>query len=286
VYGLGDPVLYDTNPRYSYRPRSDQTVRRLGGARVHLNNLGLRADADWDRSVANKVLFLGNSVTYGGSYVSNDELFSHVALAGKPEWVGGNGGVNGWGVENIHGLIVRGGFHPARAYVTVLIEEDFYRGLAPMPPYLWQARPRLALQEVLRSIVANLRAHSAQSLGDTTEQGMANAAQLAVKRLVELDAFVLTRGALHLVYLSPSLANLNGDRAPDERLAHVFDRAGIVVRRLQAYPALRQLTKAQRAALFHDGVHLSRAGHQLWGAMIREDLLHELAMAEVQARKE
>ena len=40
--GLGDPILYDTRTAYGYRPLPGQTHRRLHGARVHVNALGLR----------------------------------------------------------------------------------------------------------------------------------------------------------------------------------------------------------------------------------------------------
>ena len=78
--GLGRPVLFDAHPAYGYRLKPNQETWRFGGAHFKINNLGLRAAADWDGSPEGKVLFLGNSVTYGGNHIANEALFSERAV--------------------------------------------------------------------------------------------------------------------------------------------------------------------------------------------------------------
>lgn len=73
VFGLGEPVLYRSSPLFGYRLQPNQLVHRRG-AEIRVNNLALRADSDWDFNIENKILFLGNSVTYGGTTISNHEL--------------------------------------------------------------------------------------------------------------------------------------------------------------------------------------------------------------------
>src|SRR3990167_5186623 len=90
VVGLGDPVLYRSYPLYGYRLLPDQELKRFHGSAINVNNLGLRADVDWDNNIENKILFLGDSVTYGGSYISNDELFSSLAIKYVNGYVSGN----------------------------------------------------------------------------------------------------------------------------------------------------------------------------------------------------
>ena len=85
--GLGDPILYDTHSDYGYRPTPNQLVQRFSGAVVRINNLALRALDDW-HTPTKKVVFVGDSVTYGGSYVSTEDLF---AVRGVPAgWSGGS----------------------------------------------------------------------------------------------------------------------------------------------------------------------------------------------------
>src|SRR5690348_151461 len=106
LFGLGKVVIYDANPIYGYRAKQNQTVARNPHRIVKINNLGLRAEQDWElKDFHHKILFLGDSVTYGGSYISNDQLFSHLIGKKIPEYIVGNAGVNGWGVNNVHAFI-------------------------------------------------------------------------------------------------------------------------------------------------------------------------------------
>ena len=86
VYGLGNVVLYDSNPLYGFRPIPNQTILRSGywykpfKVKMAFNNLALRAEDDWDDKKDDKILFLGDSVPYGGSCVDNKELLSYLAV--------------------------------------------------------------------------------------------------------------------------------------------------------------------------------------------------------------
>jgi hypothetical protein len=282
VIGLGNPVLYETDPTYGYRPRPNQSVGRLEGATVRINNLGIRASADWDGNIENKVLFLGNSVTYGGSYVSNGELFAELAVPRDSGWVGGSGGVNAWGVENIHGLIVDRGFLPARVYVTVLIEDDFYRGFAEKPSYLRTSEPGLALIELWPHIQAQTRAllialRLLPAPPPTPDPVRRAIVAKAVDALRDLDGFLGSKGFVHLMYLSPYRAQLEGTQPPDSLLAAALDAAGLKVDRIAHRPEVAGLPRDSIAALYHDPVHLSSRGHQVWASMLRRDLAAVLA---------
>ena len=80
IVGLGNPVIYDSSPLYGFRPLPNKEYSRFYGAKIKFNNLSLRANNDWDENPDNKILFLGDSETYGGSYNDNKELFSHLAV--------------------------------------------------------------------------------------------------------------------------------------------------------------------------------------------------------------
>ena len=49
---------------------------RLRDAGIRIDKCGLRTDDDWDAPGATRILFIGDSVTYGGAYIDNRELFS------------------------------------------------------------------------------------------------------------------------------------------------------------------------------------------------------------------
>src|SRR5262249_6596744 len=81
VLGFGEPVLYDNRVAWGYRPLPDQPRQRFGGARVHVNALGVRGPdvAPTRPPGTTRLLFLGDSVTWGGTYVDDEALFAAVA---------------------------------------------------------------------------------------------------------------------------------------------------------------------------------------------------------------
>lgn len=193
-FGLGNPVVYDSSPLYGYRALPNREYVRFGGSTIKFNNLGLRTNSDWDEIKTNKILFLGDSVTYGGSYIDNNELFSQVTVdlinqSNKFDYLSGNAGVNGWGVENLYGLVVESNFTPASIYVTVLIEDDFDRGLSRMsgqPYFNWD--PSYAFQELWYyfTYLQNTKRYKHwEEFSD--EQSTRKVYEKAVKKLREMD---------------------------------------------------------------------------------------------------
>ena len=278
AYGLGDPIVYDTDPLYKYRPRPNQSVQRIDGASIRINNLGIRSNGDWDSSKDRKVLFIGNSVTYGGSYVSNHEIFAVRAVPATNGWIGGSAGVNGWGVENMHALIVGRQFNPAIAYVTVLLKSDFFRGTSPLRRVFPTSKPSFALAEAMPHVMLRVRERVRLMVPglfparDTISTLETRALALqAVVRLKEMDEYLKARGFVHLIYMSPTIGELknpyDGKGLEENLLA-----AGIPFQRIQNRPEAREYPVDQMDSLYQDGYHLSKAGHSLWAAIIEKDL--------------
>ncbi|MCX5796589.1 MAG: hypothetical protein NTY77_13930 [Elusimicrobia bacterium] len=271
--GLGNPPLYDSSPFYGYRLLPNQKIKRFHGAEIKVNNLGLRAQADWQGDVKNKVLFLGDSVAYGGSYIDNSELFAVLAVGTIAGHVGGDAGVNGWGIENIHGLVVGTHFTPASTYVTVVTEGDFYRGLTRMSglPF-FNKKPTCALEEVIlfltNEIDNNRRYVEWQSFASQHEQEAV--VEKAVIKLQEMDEFLKKRKSKHLIFISPSRAQvLHGD-SKEPLVRQMLEKHGIktiyILDKLAKMPAVRQ------AAIFYDSIHLTKEGHRVWADIIGLEL--------------
>lgn len=273
LYGLGNPVLYDSHPLYGYRLRPNQRVGREGGAVIAVNNLGLRADRDWDANPEDKVLFLGDSVSYGGSYVSNDELFSTLAVRQFPGFTSGNAAVNGWGVENVHGLVVGTEFLPARVYVTVLPEGDFYRGLNRISGQpVWCRKPNGALHEVAFYYLNRIHERRYRAWETRSTADKKRVVEAAAAKLAEMDQFLRRRGFLHRIYITPTRAQVLGRRGRDANVEAALRDRGLEVVYLADRLVARRLSTESARAFFHDNVHLSIAGHRLWGEIIGADL--------------
>lgn len=281
IFGLGKPLIYDSHPIYGYRPLANQSVARKQNIAVKINNLGLRATSDWDDHSDHKVLFLGDSVTYGGSYISNEQLFSTLAISQFKGYQSGNAGVNGWGVNNVCALVQEMNFLPADIYVSVFPEGDFYRGLSRIggQPF-WTIQPRFALQELFHYFVYKIQLQQMPAshfylLSDTQKTHIAS---LAVKNLKAMDDFLKRQGKIHLIYISPSVNQVVNQQSEDIALKQLFKENHLDVIYLK--DRLKNTPSEVGKSYFHDDIHLSVAGHAQWAKMIEPDLKQVISMQE------
>jgi hypothetical protein len=277
--GMGHPVLFYSHPAYGYRMLPNQETWRFGGAHFKINNLGLRAKGDWDRGTRDKVLFLGDSVTYGGNHISNEDLFSEAAMRGLPELRSGNAGIPNWGVENVYGLVVREKFLPAGVYVTTFIEDDFYRGLqhGKNKPWIKYVQPHFALQELAEFVWYK---YFTDTVAINTREREREPADVRVERaaakLQEMDGFLKARGYPHVIFISPTRQQVLGERPLDLPVKAALARHGIAAVYLIDKPRLRAATAEEKRSWYQDNDHLTKKGHALWGELMHEDLARVL----------
>lgn len=273
LFGLGNPILYNAHPIYGYRPAPNQDLVRQGH-HIKTNNLGLRAEADWDPSLQHhKILFLGDSVTYGGSYISNNQLFSSLVAKSFTGYQGGNAGVNAWGVENVCALVKETGFAPAEIYISTFPEGDFYRGLMRIggQPF-WTVKPRFALEELFQFWIYRVNEQKTPpiyfySLNETEKCLIA---EHAVSRLKQLDDFLVNKNYLHLIFISPSRSQVLGNATYDPCLQQLFTSYGLKV--IYINDKLPKSNDNERHQWFYDEIHLSTLGHQQWAKVISNEL--------------
>lgn len=269
-FGLGEVVVYGAHPIHGYRPLPNQDLQRFGGSRIKFNNLALRADQNWDARTDDKILFLGDSVTYGGSYIDNNELFSELAVKNLP-LKAGNAGVNGWGVLNVHALVKELEFLPANTYVSMFPEGDFYRGLTRLggQPY-WTKKADYALEELFFYGLYKLYLRKSPglnyaALNDDEKSRLVN---LAARQLKEMDDFLKSKGFKHIVVITPSRSQA--------LLGHPKD--SLVEQALKSHQldAIYLLDKMQtiqaKDEWFHDEIHLTKEGHAQWGKWLKQEL--------------
>lgn len=99
--GLGDPIRYDKDYVYGFAPKVNQKKKRFKDAIVTINESGLRSIENWKDSKKKKILFIGDSVTYGGSYIDDKKIFSHLVCDELKKFICGNAGVNAYGIINM-----------------------------------------------------------------------------------------------------------------------------------------------------------------------------------------
>ena len=94
--------------------------------------MGLRSVHNWNEYKGlNKIVFYGDSVTYGDSYINDTETFSHLVCENlEIKYICGNAGVNSYGIYNI---VYRSRYDlriaSSNLKVFIIVPDDFYRGL-------------------------------------------------------------------------------------------------------------------------------------------------------------
>jgi hypothetical protein len=130
IFGLGSPVLWQADAGAQYVAKPDQHLRRFF-ARNDINHESMRsADFAMPRPKGEeRFLFIGDSVTYGTTYVDQSEIFvtrlaaSLSAAEHKPvETL--NASAGGWGVGNEVGYLTSRGTFDANAVLIVLNTGD------------------------------------------------------------------------------------------------------------------------------------------------------------------
>ena len=123
--GLGDPVRYDSNILYGYAPKINQSKNRFENSKVTINESGLRSIKNCKKK---KIVFLGDSVTYAGSYIDDKDTFVHKVCEKLTEFICGNAGVNAYGINNI---VMRSKYdrrlQDAEIFIYLFPPGDFYR---------------------------------------------------------------------------------------------------------------------------------------------------------------
>jgi hypothetical protein len=277
LIGLGNPLIYRENVLYGYELIENQKERRQRGATVTINHKGLRSTTDWDGK--NKILFVGDSVTYGGSYIDDAEIFSEIACAklragAHKHAICGNAGTNAYGVRNMLRRIDYGPVQDADVVVITVIAGDFFRGMhqlsslpffskRPMGWFRGSEEVVAFLTDTLRSKLRWQRPHGPSNLLQDEMQEL----DMVVQDFKMLTDQLKAKGKAVVVVWSPS-RNSVADRpeAVEKLVRERFLAAMAQTTVIDMSNFLRSVT----GNVFYDEDHLERAGHAIYGEVLAE----------------
>ncbi len=285
VIGLGEPIIYEPSVVWGYAPRPDQQVTRRRGATVTINDAGLRATIPWDGEAREKILFLGDSVTFGGTYMDDAALFSSLVCENLPCYACYNGGVNAYGVMN---MVARSRFDDrldgASMVVFLVVAEDFQRGLrnARFAHFMMRSPNPVfpALHEILAYAAARFDpkiplAKRRDAITPKDRDAYRRQARKVVDWTMELlageVARLRSRGTRVLVLYSPDRYSVMVKHRMGP-VAHIFDAAA------RNGVDLIDLTVPLRASgipmerLFVDQVHYEAAAHRVVATFLTDIL--------------
>ncbi|MGO9484239.1 MAG: SGNH/GDSL hydrolase family protein [Rhodomicrobium sp.] len=226
IFGLGTPVLIlpdkgEAQGGYGYIPAPDQNVRRFF-ARNKINHFSMRSDDFSVTKPANhfRVLFIGDSVTYGTTYIDQTHIFTSLVASGLPERIGCsvdvlNVSAGGWAPSNEVGFLKRKGTFEADIVIIVLNTADLnqpFAGFQPGPGFPTE-QPLTALGEAWTRYLAP-RLLGAQGVapdpGSIPSQPIAMAEQTSgvLAKLEEARTYTLAHNAVFGVVYIPSRSKI------------------------------------------------------------------------------
>lgn len=273
--GLGHPILFYANASYRFAPQPNQRQVRLHGASVTIDSKGFRGTQDWSDAADAKILFIGDSVTWGGTYIDDKDLFSEgvcqrLSKTSGKRLVCGNTGVNGYGTDNMAERIRYKEVDDESALVVTLIAPDSVRGLEdpnghyffmrpPPPPFraLWEATTFATLQLY----------HYMQPISYRADDDL-RVAERSLENLFGAIRETQRPGRKVLIVLSPMKPELGGRESPlTRRVQSVLARSPFPVLDLHA-----AVSQAFSEDFYYDNMHLDVRGHHFYADQIAERL--------------
>ncbi|MFI5317338.1 MAG: hypothetical protein ACHQ6T_16685 [Myxococcota bacterium] len=258
VAGLGEVMTYRADPRFGYLMRPSQRISTYG-SQVEINALGLRGPEPLDPKPADvrRLLFLGDSITYGGGHIAEAELFCRQieSLAARDglRVESLNGAAPGWSPQNWAAWVGANGALGADAVVAVIPAIDRARPFATMAEHALLERPPL-----LRLTALWLKA---KTLGQPGPPLSDEAVAANVRAISEL---------LPRLGSTPLLAVLVPSRGADERPERWAPYQAL-------FPDALDLRADFAPADFLDDVHFSSSGHRTIAERIYARLKPRLA---------
>jgi hypothetical protein len=269
--GLGNPVLITPDADCSYILKPDQTVRRFF-ARTHVNHFGMRSDEVPNVRQAGvlRLMFVGDSITYGTSRVDQAELFTEIvhrelpAIVHRPVEVL-NASAGAWAPDNELAYIRSRGIFNSDIVLLVLNDGDLTQPrntIEAVGDDLPRERPATAIGELFTRYIKPRIGHLL-GRSDAGDRIAANSDDVLRKNLEDLastDELVKSQGArLMIVYIPfsrdiPELSNGSASILKAWCDAHhvgMFDLTSA-----EASHSATEIT-------LDNGVHLNAKGHEV-----------------------
>jgi hypothetical protein len=278
AWGFGGPVLYVSDPQAGFYPAPNQVIDRYGG-RIETNRYGMRtADYPLRKSPgAFRVLMIGDSTLYGGSYIDQQSLYSRQLEGLLREEAGARPvevlaiGVNAWGPFHKIGYTEKFGTFDADLALVQLPTADIYRsfhGIGEVPFHRVDKPPHLALEEVLGHLAWRYRANIS---GPESDEERAWHRQRGLNAYARLAALLAADGAEVVFNVLPSRLAGVGPTVPPEEARDVDDLRDAVAPFAVNYP--EGIFRGMAGAIYHDQGHLDVDGHRHYAAHLRDEVL-------------
>lgn len=263
--GLGDPLIYQHSKIFGYDLQPNQKVKRRGKV-ISINDEGMRNPNNWRKDYDKKILFIGDSVTFGGSIVNDEDTFvlKTCDKIKKIKIICGNYSINGYGVEAISNKIKYKNINDEDLLVLIFIGNDFERGLNHLgiQPYFSKNINNFlpALTEISLIVLDKLR-NKIRFDSNNISESKEVYKNYQIDQINKLKEVIIKNKKNYLIFYSPEFSELENNNKYDHikiKLINEFDN----------FIDLTDDLKKFKKKIYFDNVHLNKYGHEIYTDLI------------------
>lgn len=267
--GLGNPILIQPDSACDYILKPDQDVVRFF-VRTHINRHGMRSDefTDAPKPGTLRLMFVGDSITYGTTRVEQKEIFTEVlhrelpAIVHRPVDVL-NASAGAWAPDNELSYIrSRGTFH-SDIVLLVLNDGDLTQPrstIAMVGDDLPQQRPASAISELYSRYIRPRMFHliGKSDAGDSVVANADEVTRQNISDIQRIDELVTSQRARLIIIFIP----IRKDIPQESKSAVAILQAWSIAHHV----TMLDLTDIESAYSFKEitldnGIHLNAKGH-------------------------
>ena len=279
--GLGNPLLYQSDNLIGYRLKPNQSNIRRKGAIVSTDYEGFRYNPNQIlQAIPKYIVFVGDSVTYGGSYINDENLFSSIFCdISNKDFFCLNNGVNAWGVSNMARFIINYDLYSKRVperFILVILPGDEERNLKTLQetPF-WSNKPKQpsALNEIFkyllqRYFIPNMQENKVSNSG--IERSI-NLKKIQKNIIWDELSYLLEKSKHPIDIVITPPKNWFEDNTKKGEIKYYINKLKkiknlkVINNTCNLYDSIYPIYEE---SLYVDGVHLSEKGHKVWAEKI------------------
>ena len=276
-YGLGDPVLYLPSNIHGYLIKPNQKIVR-GGNIIEINNEGMRSNKNWKKNERTlNILFFGDSVTYGGSIVSNIDTFAENVCNNLENKFNikalcGNFGINGYNLESITKLIKFKKIYDEDLIVVTIIADDLKRtfhNIASQP--FWNKKvPTFfpAFTEGLFIILEKFRLNIKYNFNENKKYNFENYYLYLIKNFNDA---LENNNKKYIIFYSPETDELLNSQNNNTSIKKLLKN-----NLKNFYDLTEELKNYNINDIYYDDIHLNKKGHRIYSDIMTAKILNFL----------
>ncbi len=269
--------MYLPSNIHGYLIKPNQKIVRRENI-IEINNEGMRSNQNWKKDENSlNILFFGDSVTYGGSIVSNTDTFAENVCSNlknqfNKEALCGNFGINGYNLESITRLIkFRKSYDEDLVVVTIIANdlERTFHNIASQPFWNKNVPTFLpAFTEGLFIILEKFRLKVKYNFSENKKKNNENYYLYLIRNFNEALEY---NNKEYIVFYSPESNELFNSQHKNHSIKKLLKN-----NLNNFYDLSEELKNYSMDGIYHDDIHLNKKGHQLYSDIMTAKILHFL----------